>query len=60
MDSSIWTINGYFNPKNAVKTPLKEQWIFFYSEKKENNIPDRYPENKQTYPENKQTYDQPY
>lgn len=54
MDNSIWIINGYFNPENAVKTPLKEQWIFFYSEKKENNSPDRYPEN------NKQTYDQPY
>lgn len=56
MDNWIWTINGYFNPENAVKTPLKEQWIFLYSEKKENNNPNIFQEENQKYPDNNQEY----
>lgn len=49
MDNWIWTINDYFNPENAVKKPLKEQWIFLYSGKKENDNPYIFQEETEKY-----------
>lgn len=33
MDRWIWKVRNSFNWEEAVKTPLKEQWIFFYGKK---------------------------
>lgn len=33
MDRWIWKCQNSFSLEEAVKTPIKEQWIFFYGKK---------------------------